>query len=535
MSFRQTLDKRLYLASLRLRGGARNALSGLSGALTGQPTKQDVLTPQERAHVSQFANDEAFSDRNQPFNFQARDPVSGRLGNYSTTVSHLLLIEPSYDEAKRTLESILGRLVRDGIVTRVKPAAPPNVTRYQHGRTVSWNDDGDVLNVPYGGIGDPRLLTGSWADWPRYADLKQPGYTEPATAFGYTRFASGPFLPGMPIPRDWNHLFPCEKLWDASRFPHEAFEATMAELAEKIVLMVKGANGNPEWHPAIVHFLNGVEPYYHTSGVWDRVEARYQNKQWRPYVRLTRGQAVQNAGLTPVGRGDAMWRSSLTSRQPRAFEERHSGGIGNNWAAQYYADAIADFMVLVNLAQFLIDLGATAHVHACLEHHAAMATKAYHELGLTAGAGLSGYLAGVARERQAREARAQSQTPGLGLQLVSGPSTSSDRMIANQVLNGLVVASAQLFAANPIVGAVATAITVVAILITNLILGTAFECNGERLLIRDSRAVVREVDLMGCTGTSGDMYGGNLLPHSRQHAIEGRPVIRVKDALGREL
>lgn len=492
-----------------------------------------VLTEEQRVGISEFANAEALSDRAREFSFEAVDPATGRRGQYRTSVNRLLIIEAGYDVARRELEALLDELVRDGLLTWDKPAIPPNIADLQvRGGLGSWGDG----NPSYAGANDSRMWTGGWADWPNYAGLVNPGYDEAATAINYTRFSSGPFLPGTPLPRDWRRIYPTRKIFDKRAFGNEAFVSKLSDMTRWMALLINGANGNVEWHPAVVYFNNGVPAPYFQNGVWDNVDLRYQYKNIHPWMVPTVNASPGNAGLRPVGASDPLWRESMNTRSPRYWAEHHSPIGRHNWAELHYADAVSNFVQTANLASFVLGLGATAHVHACVEHHAAVVQKAYTELGEPLGAGIDGYLLRVAREREAREVRAsQAASGGTNLALVSGPTSSPDRMVVNQVLNGLVVASAQLFVVSPIIGGVALLVVGVGIFVANLILGRAYECHGERLLVRDGRSPVREVDINECTGTQGDLYGGNYVPHIRENAIHGRPMIRVKDSLGRDL
>lgn len=518
-------------AESRLTAATPNAVKALVGG-----GRRDVLTPQERAGIATFSNSDAFSDRSRTFSFRATD-ARGREGLFTTSVNQLLIIEPSYDAAKTALRRLLTMLEERRIITRERPTAPPNVSRFQSlGYSGGWGDG--ATSYAYNGIGDPRCLTGQWADWPRYGGLKpRHDYNMSPTAIGYDQFSSGPFLPGLPLPNQWTRYYPLENLWNRQAFSDEDFVALLGELTTQIVLLVKGANANPEWHPSLVFFLNGVYPHVHTAGVWNGVDSRYQYKELHPWCRLTEGSDMAFTGLTPVGRNDALWMHSMRCRAPRAYEEHHEPLIGNDWAKQEYADAIGSFMQLVNLASHVVDLGASAHVHGALEHHAAVSQKAYEELGLTAGAGLSGYLAGLARERQAREARAQQSAgaAGAGLQLVGGTAWSPDREIANQILNGATVASAQLFMVSPLAGGIAVAVVALGVLLVNLFMPPQVECNGSMIRVRDGRRRVRDVDIENCPGAHGDTWNGNLLPHTRANAINGRPAVRVKDSFGRDV
>lgn len=537
------IKRRFEIAGDRLAHGAGRLVSlvqhpvsaARSAGVALGLSRHELLSPEEQQGIAAFSNSEAFSDRSRMVSFEAVDPSTGRRGQYRTSVNGLLLIEPSYDAAKQQIQNILGNLVNDGVLTYDKPLAPPDVRALQNRTPLgAFGEDG---NPAYGGTEDSRMWSGGWANWPEYGGLVNPGYDEAATAINYTRFSPGPFLAGLPLPRDWRRIYPTRKLFDRGVFPDEAFMAALQELTRQIVLLVKGANANPEWHPALVYFLNGVPAPYFTGQTWDNVDLRYQYKDLRRWCKRTESANPRDAGLVPVGASDILWQMSMRSRAPRYWAQRVRPIARHNWASLTYADAVADFVQIANLASFVADLGATAHVHACLEQHAAVAQKAYAELGETFGAGLDGYLARVARERQAREVRASQSGGGggTGLALVAGATNSPDRQIANQLLNGAAVASAQLFLVSPLIGGVALGITAVAVLITNLIMGRPYECNGSNLLVRDGRVPVRDTDLNECSGAHGDVYGGNYLPHTRAQAIQARPVVRVKDALGREL
>lgn len=514
--------------------GAFRASIGAHGIPIGGP-RQSVLTEPERQTISSYANSDALADRSRPFTFEAT--IDGRRGRFTTTVNSVMLIEASYDAARREGEAVLAELVDGGFLTYEKPALPPNVSRFQNINAQSgMGTDGDYsLVVPWSGRVDPRCWSGQWADWPRYAGLKPPEYDQSETAFGYTRFESST-LAGIPLPNGWRKLYPTEKLFDRSRLSDDAFVRFLSRATVAGVQTEKGANANPEWHPANVFFNNGVECFYHQGGVWDSVDLRYQYKGYHPWMRLTQDRAPGDTGFLEVGKTDPLWLNAMRRRAPVMVEEQHKHAFVHNWAKLEYADPVANFVQTMNWLRFVLDLGASAHSNAAIAHHATMAAKAYDELGLPAGGSLQDYLAGVARERQAREQRAAQQGGALsGLQLVSGATDGGDRQIVNQVLNGMTVASVQLLIAAPVVGLIAIGVTSVAIFIANLVLGPAFECHGENLLIRDSRRVAYDSDINGCAGTQGNIYGGNYLPHVRAHALRGRPIIRVKDASGREI
>ena len=515
-------------------GGFRSYV-GQHGLTIGGPRKQ-VLTQTELDTISAFANSDALADRTRSFSFEAT--INGRKGRYTTTVNSVLLIEASYDPALREARAVLAELVSAGFLTYTRPDAPPDVSRFQ--RTANgggWGPDSDATGIsPRGGRVDPRCWSGAWADWPRFAGLKPPGYDETESAYGYRQFPAAT-LPGLPLPQTWRKLYPTAKLFDTNALSHEAFVRFLSRMTVAGVQVEKGANANPEWHPGNQFFHNGVECYVHDGGVWSDVDARYQYKDYHPWLRWTADRAMPDTGALEVGKTDALWLESMRRRAPFLWEEQHKPAFAHNWASQHYADAVANFVQTANWLQFVCDLGATAHSNASIAHHAVVAAKAYDELGLPAGGSLQDYLAGVARERAAREARvAAGGGTGLSnLKLVVGATESEDRQIANAVLSGACVASVQLMMANPVIGLVALGIVAVATFITNLVFGEPFECHGERLLVKDSRVVAYGQDINGCTGTQGDVFGGNYLPHVREHALRGRPIIRVKDANGREI
>jgi len=535
--YRNPVKRRFELAGDRLLAAfARDYLR--SFRTPPPPPRPPELSAQERADIARFSTSDSFSDRTRRFKFEARDPRTGRLGQVDVSVNSLLLIEASYDDAKTQLTRLLDQLTGpNGPLTYDRPAAPPDVRRFQDlNPSGQWSGDRGPV-VSYGGYGDQRIVTGAWADFPRYAGLVNDNYDMAATAFGYTPFTNGNLLPGVPLPVNWRRIYAKERLWDRRDFSDDAFVGAMNEMGRLMVLLSHGANANIEWSPGAVLFLNGVEPAFHSGGVWDSVDLRYQYKNYHPYFRVTRAMPVQSAGLVPAGRSDPLWLSSLRARAPRAQEESRRPTTSHNWGSQDYADAVGNLVQLANACRFMLDIGATAHVNAALEYHAALCKKAYRELELAEGAGLQGYLAEVARERAARAERAlaSSGVGGAGMQLVQGVGDGGVRDTWNAILNGATVASMQLFAASPLIGGIAAGITGLAILITNLVLGPRFECRGDLVLIRDGITPVRTEDEMGCQGRDGDCYGGNRYPHRRGDAISGRPCIRVRDAYGREL
>lgn len=562
MSLPPALSSRLSLASARmgrafevLFGPVRavgSAVSARASAVSARVSavtrpRQEVLTPEQRQNIAAFANSDTMGDRNRVFEIEAT--VNGRRGRQNVTVNSVLRIEASYDELKRRAEALLAELVPvdangvetgQGVLTYIRPAVAPDVRLIQdrRNRIGGWGPGGDHNNFcpPWGA--DSRVWTGGWFDFPRYADLgnQSVGYDEGATSFSYTRFTRGNYLPGTPLPLTWRKLYPTPRLFTRTAFPDDAFIRIVSELTTLAVGIIRGANGDPQWHPCTVYGWNGVEDYFHTGGVWDQVETRYQYHNGHPWARVTQGEGPARSGIVELGRADSLWIDSMRSRAPRVVEWRSMPAASHNWASQEYADAVADFVRAANILRMVCDLGATAHVHACVEHHSAMLSKAMRELNLPRGAGIDQYLYGVAMERQAREARASGGNGNsTALCLVSGASSSTDRQIANALLNGAVVASVQLLMSSPIAGVIAVAITAVGILITNLVLGAAFECRGEQLLIRDGNEAISTADINGCSGSQGDVYGGNRYPHKRIHAIQGRPVIRVFDQSGREI
>lgn len=547
---------RLYAAGQRFRarvGGLGDdvrevldvPLRTASGLVYGGAAR-DPLPSETRQSVSAFAGQDDFSDLDRRYNFEARD-ARGNLGRYTVSVRELLRIEQSYHAAVAALERELGQLEAAGVITRTKPSASDfNVSRTQNTASQERAIQNEHNIFAYGDVGrlpsriaDPRLFTGDWFDWPRYAGLINDGYNQSPTAFTFDQFSPGPWLAGIPLPKQWVKYYPTPRLFDRNAFGDDAFVRSLENLTVNAVVAVRGANANPEWHPGLVMGNNGVYPWWMPNiGVFQQVEARYQYKFMHPWAKLTRGAPIAQAGFTLDGKTDfALWINSMRTRSPRAWAARHTpaGAWNNDWAELHYADAVANFVQFVNIASFIKDLGAQAHVSAACEYHAAVMAKAYDELGLPAGASVQTYINAQAQERAARDARAGVGSNGSSLTLVSGPSASADRQIANTILNGAVNMSMALFLANPYVGMVALAITGLAVFITNLFLGAAFDCRGEQLLVRDGRIAVRAVDLMECAGRSGDVYGGNYLPHRRADAIRGRPVIRVVDQYGREV
>lgn len=519
--------------------GARAARGAVVDRLTAG-ARRDVLTPQEQQGIAQFANSESLSDRNRVFSIEA--VVNGRRGRQNVSVNSVLQIEASYDVYKREAEALLAELTdpNTGVLTYDRPVVAPDVRILQDraNRIGGWGPGGNHNNFCPPHPVDPRVWNGGWFDFPRYANLgnNDVGYDTAQTSFSYTRFTHGGYLPGTPLPSAWRKLYPRSRLFDRTSFSNDNFVRIQRRLAILAVQIIRGANGNPEWHPATVYGWNGVQDFFHTGGVWDEVETRYQYHTCHPWAVVTKGASKGDAGIIEIGASDSLWVDSMRSRAPRIVEWRTTPVAAHNWASQEYADAVADFVRAANILRLVCDLGATAHVHACVEHHSAMLSKAAAELNLPRGVGIDGYLAGIARERQAREIRARSSAGGAAaMTLVAGASSSEDRQIANMILNGAVVASVQLLQVNPIAGIIAVAITSVGILIVNLAFGAVFECRGEQLLIRDGTSAVLSADINGCVGREGDVYGGNYYPHKRIHAIQGRPVIRVFDSSGREI
>lgn len=500
--------------------------------------REPVLTAEERSRMADFTNSENYGDRTRVFEFEATNPRTGQRGQVHVSVNSLLLIERSYDDAKTQLQQLLAELTGpNGPLTYDQPASPYDVGALQSTSIIGqWGEARGPITA-YGGYGDPRIMSGNWADFPRYGGLQNDGWNVAQTALTYTRTSSSSLLPGLPLPVRWRKIYAKEWLWNAREFSDDAFIATLHRMTELVTLLSRGANANPEWHPAINLFLNGIEPAYHTGGVWTNVDSRFQYKTYHPWARVSRAQPVGYAGLVETGRNDAFWLTSMRTRAPRAQEEHREPLTSNNWGSQDYADAIGNYVQMANLAEFMLNLGASAHINSALEYHRAICTKAYLELNLPVGGGLSAYTLGVQREREARTQRALASqgVGGTGLQLVSGVGDGDVRDVMNTILNGATVASLQLFAANPLIGGIAIGVVAFGVFLTNLILGRAFECNGELVLVRDGMALVRETDEMGCRNRDGDNYGGNQYPHRRKDAIEGRPAIRVRDAYGREL
>jgi hypothetical protein len=100
------------------------------------------------------------------------------------------------------------------------------------------------------------------------------------------------------------------------------------------------------------------------------------------------------------------------------------------------------------------------------------------------------------------------------------------------ILRGGLVASAQLFVANPIAGGIAAVVTVVGAVVAWLAAGGAeARKTPELCYVRDGANKVRAKD--EGDDPNGDVFGGNMYPWTRDEAIRGTPIIRVADASGR--
>lgn len=512
-------------------------------------TQRDVLTQRERSDVQAWMNAEAFADRTREFEFQATAP-NGQRGTFKTTINGLLLIEPSYDVAKRAIVARLAELERDGVISRQAPLVQIPAGLPLNGDWQGMLRNG--LNVAF--APDTRLSTGFWGDFPPYGGASN-AHLGQTYVLGFQNRASGPLLPNFPVPQQWTRYFPGPKFYErrgniagapgpngstAWAFSDDAFVRILEEITTNIPLLVKGANGNIEFHPGVMAFNNGTQfpspafPPDLSAIAYDDVSGRHQYKADHKWAETTSGARGSATGLVINGRSDALWLHSMRVRQKLARCENHQMVFTNDWGKIEAADAAADFFRWINCASFLVEIGATSHVHACTEAHNAVANKATRETGGAAGNDLD---LAVARERAARGERTRSRTDQLDafvarLQLAADTENEAAGAAAGQILNGGLVASAQLFMANPIAGGVCAVVVGCVALFTYLFGGGLTERKTpEKCLVRDGKVRVRDKD--EDDDPDGDVYGGNIYPWSRERAIRGIPVIRAKDAAGR--
>lgn len=538
------MTDRIALARTRLskafdRAGRRieSVFQGISGGF------RDLLTPaltdREQNTVARWMNSEAFSDRSREFAFNVTDPATGRTGEFRTTINGLMLIEPSYDSSKEVVRQILSQLVGDGILSYSPPSGPlPN-----QGSPGDWRrtlDSGGSVILP----ADTRIVSGLWGDFPPYGGIGNDFLRQPPVMLGTLPPSPG-ILPGFPVPQAWRRLFPGENFYRKNGsdwvLPDQAFVDILDRLTVHLTIMLKGANANVEWHPGVMAFNNGTQfptsmyPPDFMGYAYDDVRWDYQRRVDHKWATTTMGARGSATGIVINGKSDSLWLSSLHHRQRIARAENHQLVVGHDWGKIEAADAAADFLRWCNMASFLSDVGATSHLHACLECHNSLSVKAMRELGLPVGSELETQ---VVREREARGIRQRmSRSQQLDqyvaqLQLAADDERQAASDTAGSILHGGLVASAQLFLANPIAGGVCAAVVAVASLMVYLFGGGQAERRTpELVLIRDGKVKVRETDESG--DPQGDVYGGNVYPWSRDRAIRGTPIIRAKDATGR--
>lgn len=520
ISAQELARTRMERARRRLNRGSVNLYRSLTGRNPRSDGGEPVLTPHEAAIVSEFANSEHLSDRNRQVTFHAVDPRTGESGTFSTSVNNLLIIDGGYDTAKTALEGILRRLESDGLITR----SPSPLPAPAGGRTNSGGID--WFTGPY----DTRLASGGWANFPPYSGIGPAHINARRSALGLDR-PSDTILSGFPLPRSWDKFYPTPKLLSGSQYPVAAFVADLDAMTTNAVTLVRGANAHPEWHSALMCFNNGPEfptvmyPPNVVGQSSNDVEARYQYVEAHRWATMSAGAEGSAAGFQMGGRNDPMWLWSCGQRARVMSGQRHAPIIGNNWSRVDVADSVSDFMAFVNMVSFLVNLGATAHVHAACETHNAVIRKAQRELNLAPTANVETYFLNLQREREARAIR-QAQENGTTVGTALGLNDTS-----GQILAGGLVASAQLFMANPIAGGVALLVTGVAVLLSELFGSARVERIPENVMVRDGLVPVRSADENG--DPAGDIYGGNRYPWTRKQAVMGRPVMRAKDSAGR--
>lgn len=500
---------------------------------------QSSLTPTEQVAIAQWAN--AIPSRDYEFPYTVR----GVAGTFHTSVNKLLLIDPSFSTAERAIRAKLDQWVRDGILSWNPPApgtiVPPPAAR----NLVTWTNDPMPSGI-WGAPLDTRLMTAQWADFAPYGGLRNTfnGDTGPSTAIGITA-ASGDLLPSFPVPNRWRKLYPGPKLFDSTFLSDSRFVTELSDLTTQLALLSQGGNADPAWHPAFMFFNTGPQfpswQYNEPAGVYGTVFHEI-DERWRGYLahrwaEPKHGAARNNTGINILGNRSDVWNTSLRARTRcfTAHREENTYNAVHKWATLTVADAVADFCRWANLASFMVDLGASAHAHAALECHNSVAGKAMRELGLGVGSQLD---RSVGRERDARVARAQSSRVDqlneyiAGLELANSQEHADAVDLSMSILRGGAVASAQLFAANPIVGGIAAVVTVVGAVVAWLAAGGAgARKTPELCYVRDGAAKVRDKD--EGDDPNGDVFGGNMYPWTRDEAIRGTPIIRVADASGR--
>lgn len=515
----------IRLARLRkqVNRGTANLYLSLTGRNPrgGSPLFDPSLSPHELAIVSEFANSDHLSDRNRQVTFHAVDPRTGASGTFSTSINNLLILDGGYDTAKTALEGILRRLENDGLITRAATPLPGGVTGSTNQDGVSW------FTAPR----DTRLATGQWANFPPYSGIGAAHINARTSALGYDR-PSDTVLNGFPLPARWTKFYPTPKLVSHLDYQVPSFITDLDAMTTNAVTLVRGANAHPEWHPALMCFNVGPQfpgPMYPPNAgasTFASIELRYQYTQAHRWATMSSGADGASAGFQMTGRNDPLWLWSCGNRQRVYSGQRVDPPIGNAWGRIDCADATADFMAFVNLVSFLVNLGATAHVHAACETHNSVLRKAQRELSLAPTANVETYFLNLQREREARAIRLQQTNDPSGIGTALGLNDTS-----GQILAGGIVASAQLFMANPIAGGVALLVTGVAVLLSELLGSPRVERIPENVMVRDGLVPVRASDENG--DPAGDIYGGNRYPWTRKQAVMGRPVMRAQDSAGR--
>ena len=513
----------------RLRGFGR----GFAASLPGDPFGVSALSEQTAAGLASFTNQELLEDRTREFEYAALDPRTGRMGTFRASGNSLHLIEASYDAAKARVEARLRAWIAQGLLSERQPLEP-----LAQPAPFPINGDGNA----HGGIAlDTRLSSGLWADFPPYGGLSNDHLDAAGTALGITPRASS-LLPNFPLPLRWTKLYPTPRLFDVRAFPVTALTTELDALTRDVAAMLKGANANPEWHPAVMAFNNGTQfpsreyPPNASAVAYDDVAGRYQYKRDHRWAVTTKGARGSGTGFVIQGTGDTLWMASATSRQRLYRVENHQLTFTHDWGLIEAADAVADFVRWANLARFLCELGALAHVHACAECHNSVASKAEMELGINvAGGPRDEYRNSVAQERGARaikSRRVRYEEFKAGLVLEADARERAAVGTTMDVLNSGLVASVALFKVNPIAGGVGLVITGIASVFAYFLSGGGqARKEPEKALVRDGQTRVRDQDEN--EDPRGDVWGGNHYPWTRDEALNGLPALRAKDASGR--
>lgn len=514
---------------------ASGRLSGLGRGIASTLTRDapSALSEREAAALASFTNQELLEDRTREFEFTARDPRTGRTGTFRASGNSLHLVEPSYDAARARIEARLASWLAQGLLSRTPPGS-----ELQSPPRGPVEADGQIRgHLP----NDTRLVSGLWADFPPYGGISNDHLNVAGTALGVSP-RSGQVLPNFPLPLRWEKLYPTPKLLDVRAFPVVAMVRELRELTVDLALMLKGANANPEWHPALMAFNNGTQfpsreyPPDVGPAAFDDVAGRYQYKRDHRWAVTTQGARGSATGLLTPGETDPLWIASAGYRQRIYRAENHQMAFSNDWGIIEAADAVADFVRWANCARFLCDLGALAHVHACAECHNAVASKAERELGIAVSGGpRDEYRAAVAGEREARQIksrRVRYEEFKAGLTLAAEAREREAVSTTMDVLNGGLVASVSLFKLNPVVGGVGLLVTGIASVLAYFLSGGGeARREPERILVRDGTVRVRDRD--EADDPQGDVFGGNSYPWTRDAALSGIPALRAKDASGR--